>query len=256
MDAIHLRAGDVLYREGEESDAVYFIENGRLEVRRETDPAAPALAVLGKGEIIGEMGVVRATVRSASIVAVSDATLSRIDGPTFIKAFGGPDGLALKLLRMVCDRLSAVNENNAAAEAQPQASWRATAEARLLGATPEISKLLGNRGVRIKDLPFDVGMAPLGAGGLTDGRLGVTFHGVSEHLDKRHFRLELAGDGRMQLRDLGSRLGCVVNGRRIVHLGDGDAPATAPLHFGDNRIIAGGADSPVAFILRVRRKEA
>ncbi len=56
------------------------------------------------------------------------------------------------------------------------------------------------------------------------------------------------------MRDLESRLGCIVNGQRIppIDAKPGDESA-APLHLGDNEIIAGGIDSPVRFTLRLRR---
>lgn len=254
MQGRRFTAGDIIYREGAPSDCVYFIDEGEVEVRRAVPGGAVTLGRLGKGEILGEMGVVCRQPRSASVVAVSDAVLVRVDGAAFIEAFGGEKGLALKLLRMVCERLAASNRNLDARPVEEQAIRGEVREVRLLGDSPEMATLLGNSGIRIPAFPFEIGLAPRGGGGKTDCRFDFNIPGAVTHLDRKHLRIELAADGRLQLRDLGSRLGCIVNGRRVSDFGK-DGP-TAPLLFGENRVVAGGHDSPIRFNLRVRRAGA
>lgn len=254
MQGTRFAAGDIIYREGAPSDCVYFIDEGEVEVRRAVPGGAVTLGRLGKGEILGEMGVVCGQPRSASVVAISDASLVRVEGAAFIEAFGGEKGLALKLLRMVCERLAASNRHLDARPVEEQAVRGEVREIRLLGDSPEMAALLGNSGVRISAFPFEVGLAPKGGGGKADGRFDLNIPGALTHLDRRHFRIELAKDGRLQVRDLASRLGCIVNGRRVSDFGkDG---STAPLLFGENRVVAGGHDSPIRFNLRVRRSGA
>lgn len=258
MRSVLLKAGDALYREGEESDSVYFVEDGEVEVRRGEGAEEVTLAVLGKGQILGEMGVIRNCPRSASIVAVTDVALARIDGPDFMKAFGGPDSVGLKILRMVCNRLSAINESFEALKMadMPRAVRGEIGEIRLLGDSPEMSRIMGNTGVLVKNLPFEVGYAPPGNARKTDTRLSLPISGSNPQLERRHFRIEIGEGGVLQVRDLETRLGSIVNGRRISAFERFEEPPVAQLHPGDNEIIAGGVYSDVRFTLRLRQKTA
>jgi cAMP-dependent protein kinase regulator len=72
-------------RQGERADAFYVVRSGRLEVF-ETDPQSVrerSLRILGRGESFGELAVVEATVRRASVRALEDAEVFEIDRGTF-----------------------------------------------------------------------------------------------------------------------------------------------------------------------------
>lgn len=141
MQTVKLQAGEVLYRAGDISDKVYFIEAGEVEVRRVMDHQEVTVATLGKGQMLGEMGVVRNCIRSTTIVAGTTLTLASIDTNGFKEAFGGEKGVGLKLLRMICDRLCTTTE--AAHVAGDPAHSGSVAGMQLLGASPELQSLLG-----------------------------------------------------------------------------------------------------------------
>jgi CRP-like cAMP-binding protein/Zn-dependent protease len=85
---VRLRAvsrGQNVVRQGERADAFYVVRSGLLEVV-ETDPTTQTesvLRVLGRGESFGELAVVRATVRTASVRALEDSEVFEIDRGTF-----------------------------------------------------------------------------------------------------------------------------------------------------------------------------
>jgi cGMP-dependent protein kinase len=85
---VKLRAftqGQVVVRQGERAEAFYVVRRGRLEVY-ETQPDTlkeTILRVLGHGEAFGELAVVQATLRSASVRAIEDAQVFEIDRSTF-----------------------------------------------------------------------------------------------------------------------------------------------------------------------------
>ncbi len=253
MQSVHLAVGEALYREGDVSEGVYFIVSGEVEVRRSVGADDVTLATLAKGDILGEMGVIRNCPRSTTIVAATDVTLARVDDAAFLQAFGGKDGLGLKLLRMICNRLSVANASVGAPPEKDQAIRSEIGDIRLLGASPEMSKLLGTAGVVITSLPFEVGRTPGGKTHASERRLDLPINSPAAQLDLRHFRIELGGDGRLQARDLESRLGCIVNGRRLSNFEKFEQVPVAPLLVGDNSIVAGGVYSPVQFTLRLRR---
>lgn len=247
MQTVKLQAGDVIYKEGDQSDKVYFVESGEVEVRRSVSGSDVTLASLGKGQMLGEMGVIRDCPRSTTIVAASQVKLSVIERDAFKGAFGGDDGVALSLLRMICDRLCATND---AAHPEPIEETD-NYELRLFGGTPELQALLGAGGIEIKKLPFVIGLSKgLGVEFFED-HLGLPL-AESGQLGTQHFQIEAAADGGLVVRDLESWLGCVVNGARISTFERFETGAVASLRTGDNEIVAGGQWSPIRFALKVQ----
>lgn len=256
MRPVSFEIGEVVYREGDASDCVYFVESGAVEVRRGVGPDEVTLATLGKGEILGEMGVIRQQIRSTSIVAAEPTVLLRLEGKAFLKAFGGPDGLGLALLRMICDRLTGANKDIGGQSGPGHAMRQDIGEIRLLGASQEMRRMLGPTGVLIERLPFEIGLGD-GPGMLMDpDRIALPLEGPSPQLGRRHLRIERASDGRLVVRDLESKLGSVVNGKRISSFERMEQEPVGDLIPGDNELVAGGVYSPVRFILRLRAGKA
>ena len=67
MAPFQARAGEVLFRQGEDGDRVYVIGSGSVEVHAElTGGAVDTLATLGPGELLGEMSLLGAARRSGT----------------------------------------------------------------------------------------------------------------------------------------------------------------------------------------------
>ena len=71
--ATKLRKGDILFREGDESDAMYVIKSGRIAITKAKGNSEIVLAELKPGEMLGEMAFFDAKPRSAGAKAISDA---------------------------------------------------------------------------------------------------------------------------------------------------------------------------------------
>jgi CRP-like cAMP-binding protein len=80
-------AGDELIHQDHASDAVFIIEEGAVEVLIETASAksTPPLTYLGRGDIIGELGVLNQRSRSATVRAASDVFYRRLESPQFLQ---------------------------------------------------------------------------------------------------------------------------------------------------------------------------
>jgi CRP-like cAMP-binding protein/Zn-dependent protease len=77
--------GQLIVRQGERAEAFFVVRSGSLEVF-EIDPASQnerVLRVLGRGESFGELAVVQASVRTASVRALEDSEVFEIDRSTF-----------------------------------------------------------------------------------------------------------------------------------------------------------------------------
>lgn len=78
----HVRAGELVVREGDDADAAYIIESGELEAFRSDGDVERQLRTMGPGEVFGEMAILAPGPRTASVRAISDAQLRVITKST------------------------------------------------------------------------------------------------------------------------------------------------------------------------------
>jgi len=78
-------AGDALMRQGEPSVSIHFILVGSVVVERQrrTDERPVKLADLGVGQVVGEMGVLINSARSATVLATVPTETLELDAPSF-----------------------------------------------------------------------------------------------------------------------------------------------------------------------------
>jgi CRP-like cAMP-binding protein len=94
-------AGEVIVREGEPGDRMYFVRSGRVRVVK-----APAvtLAEFGPGDFFGEMSLVESVVRSASVVALEPTQVCTLRGRDFYELYcKRPDQYGVVILNIARD---------------------------------------------------------------------------------------------------------------------------------------------------------
>jgi MFS family permease len=95
-----VHAGDVVIREGDPADHFYVIADGSFVVMQR-DPESPAerrLRTLGADDVFGEIGLLTARPRTATVTAETDGTLLVLNGPDFLELVGSGSGLGSRLL--------------------------------------------------------------------------------------------------------------------------------------------------------------
>ena len=101
-----LEAGEVLFQQGDPSDAAYFIVSGRLLVVMDVEgEAARMVRELGRGEIVGELGLLDSAPRSATVRAIRDTTLATFPTSLFEELVTQHPGLMLGVARGILTRL-------------------------------------------------------------------------------------------------------------------------------------------------------
>ncbi len=101
-----LEAGEVLFREGDLADAAYFVVGGRLMVlAADTDGNEQLVAELGRGEVVGELGLLDRAPRSATVRAVRDTTLAAFSTSTFEELVATSPQMMLNVTRGILTRL-------------------------------------------------------------------------------------------------------------------------------------------------------
>ena len=79
LERVETAAGDVIVRQGDESDALYFIESGRVDVLLQGEgPEVLRLRSMTAGTVIGEVGFYLKKARTASIVVTEPGVLQRL----------------------------------------------------------------------------------------------------------------------------------------------------------------------------------
>jgi NTE family protein len=106
LTTLELAGGALLMREGEPSDALYLVLSGRLQATRLEGGEETVLGDIGRGEPIGEMGVITGAPRAATVRALRDAVLARLDGADFTDILQTVPRAGLSLARKLIDRLS------------------------------------------------------------------------------------------------------------------------------------------------------
>jgi CRP/FNR family cyclic AMP-dependent transcriptional regulator len=99
-------AGDVIFREGEASDAAYLVVSGIVEIVIGFDsPRRKTIAVVGKGEYFGEMGAIDSCPRSATAVAMDNVDCVCVGQEEFMETLLKQPTEAIDLLKILFERL-------------------------------------------------------------------------------------------------------------------------------------------------------
>lgn len=80
MQTLTFAPGDIIFRQGEVSDYIYFIVTGEVEVFTAAQDAERRLVKLGADEIFGEVAALTTQPRNASVRTLSSTTLLAIHG--------------------------------------------------------------------------------------------------------------------------------------------------------------------------------
>jgi CRP-like cAMP-binding protein len=101
--------GEDVVRQGDEGDCMFVILDGRAEVIRSEGGSDLTVAVLEKGDIFGEMALIRKRTRSASVRALTPLRVMTVDRRTFLQRIQEDPSIALNLLKMMVDRVEALD---------------------------------------------------------------------------------------------------------------------------------------------------
>jgi CRP-like cAMP-binding protein len=115
-ERLNFPEGAPLFRQGEPSDSAYVIIEGAADVVLETPTGPLAVAELGRNSLVGEMGVITGSPRSASIVARSGVTALRMPKEVFLGMLAEFPPLAMAVMRDLAKRLEATNARLAATQ--------------------------------------------------------------------------------------------------------------------------------------------
>jgi CRP-like cAMP-binding protein len=98
-------SGEEIFAEGEVGDALYIVLDGRVRVHMKEK----TLAELGERECFGEMAILDASPRSASVTAVTDVALLKIAREDFQEIMTEKHAIAQGIIKVLTRRLREAN---------------------------------------------------------------------------------------------------------------------------------------------------
>ena len=119
LEEIEVAAGETIFRKGDLGDSLYIVITGKLRV----DDGDHLLNYLDESDVFGEMALLDAEPRVASVTAVEPTHLLRLDQAPFYELIVDRPEVAIGLIRVLTRRLRArvrdVTELNARMAALP-----------------------------------------------------------------------------------------------------------------------------------------
>jgi CRP/FNR family transcriptional regulator len=104
--------GHEVFREGDAGDRLFVVIEGKVKVwRSAADGRENLLAVLGEGEMFGELSLFDPGPRTASVSAVTDSRLASLDHDDLRPLLFDRPAVASQLLRALAQRLRRTNES-------------------------------------------------------------------------------------------------------------------------------------------------
>ncbi len=99
------RDNEMIIRQGEQGDCMYVIQEGVVEIVKETDRGNFQIALRRTGEFFGEMAIFEREVRSATVRALGQARVLTIDKRNFLRRINEDPALAFHLVQVMSARI-------------------------------------------------------------------------------------------------------------------------------------------------------
>lgn len=243
MSQITFEAGSIIFREGDVANEAYVIQQGEVEILKHAQHGEVRLAVLGEGDVLGELALFEQGMpRSATARVIHPVTCEVITREEFENQLAQCPPKIMPVIMMVLDRLRSNNKRISETEA---------ASVILEVDVSDIIVTSLSEPPMFNPVKVPVARLPLKIGGY-DPAVGLESKHQQNHINiasgesppivsVHHCQVEVHQGG-LHLRDLGSRFSTMVNGRQI---GRGKGIYNAPLQKGENIVQLGGPASPV-----------
>ncbi|MEK6337689.1 MAG: DUF1003 domain-containing protein [Acidobacteriota bacterium] len=106
-----IAGGTGLFRAGDQGDAMYLLESGRVQISlTDDDNKEVVLAELARGDFFGEMAIIDGKQRSADATVTEDARLAVLSRESFLRFIDENPAVALAMLSATFSRLRSTDK--------------------------------------------------------------------------------------------------------------------------------------------------
>ncbi|KAI5295829.1 phosphatidylcholine and lysophosphatidylcholine phospholipase [Ascosphaera acerosa] len=184
LEWVQVEAGQVLHHQGDDSDAIYIVLNGRLRsVRDKGKGQLVVTGEYGQGDSVGELEVMTESARSTTLHAIRDTELAKFPRTLFNSLAQEHPGITIQISKLIAQRMRDLLDKPAALENAD------------LGTSPEGASTLNLRTVAI--LPVTAGVPVVEFGnrllhafhqiGVTNGVAALHQADILNHLGRHAF---------------------------------------------------------------------
>lgn len=110
-----LKAGETLFKQGDVAEAFYIVVSGTMGIfvnSRDSERNRRLVALVKKGESLGELSILDGDTRSADVVALRDSELLKIDRRQFAKLMETHPKISMAMNRILSERLRTATMGN------------------------------------------------------------------------------------------------------------------------------------------------
>ena len=112
LEWVQVNAGQVIHHQGDDSDAIYMVLNGRLRSVVENDDGSMRVTgEYGQGESIGELEVMTESTRPATLHAVRDTELAKLPRSLFNSLAQEHPSITIQISKLIAQRMRALIED-------------------------------------------------------------------------------------------------------------------------------------------------
>jgi len=109
LEWLQVNAGQVIFHQGDESEAIYIVLNGRLRsVVDRKDGGVNVLAEFGQGESIGELEVLTESSRAGTLHAIRDTEVVKFPRTLFNSLAQEHPNITIKISKIIASRMRAL----------------------------------------------------------------------------------------------------------------------------------------------------
>ncbi|ORY14262.1 neuropathy target esteras-like protein [Clohesyomyces aquaticus] len=112
LEWVQVNAGQIIYNQGDESDAIYIVLNGRLRAIRDGENnGMKVIGEYGQGDSVGELEVLTESARPGSLHAIRDTELAKFPKTLFNSLALEHPGITIKISKIIASRMRALTDD-------------------------------------------------------------------------------------------------------------------------------------------------
>lgn len=112
LEWVQVNAGQVIYHQKDESDAIYIVLNGRLRAIQDgEDNKMRVIGEYGQGDSVGELEVLTESARPGTLLAIRDTELAKFPKTLFNSLALEHPGITIKISKIIASRMRALIED-------------------------------------------------------------------------------------------------------------------------------------------------
>lgn len=112
LEWVQVNSGQVIYNQGDESDAIYIVLNGRLRAIQERENnRMKVIGEYGQGDSVGELEVLTESTRPGSLHAIRDTELAKFPKTLFNSLALEHPGITIKISKIIASRMRSLTDD-------------------------------------------------------------------------------------------------------------------------------------------------